>query len=94
VYFNDRSPKAEILLLDSVPCEAVFRPPDTLRREHCQPFAVQIEIHQGEVRAQPVMVLGDASIPHLVEAEDLLQDAEWMLDLGPYTRLRSGSSFL
>jgi hypothetical protein len=41
-----------------------------------------------------MMVLGDASIPHLVEAEDLLQDAEWMLDLGPYTRLRSGSSFL
>jgi hypothetical protein len=55
---------------------------------------VQIEIHQGEVRAQPMMVLGDASIPHLVEAVDLLQDAERMLDLGPYAQLRLGSSFL
>jgi hypothetical protein len=33
------------------------------------------------------MVLGDAPVPHLVEAEDTLQDAEGMLDLGPYTRL-------
>ena len=87
MYFSDRSPEAAVFLLDSVPCEADCRPPDTLRREHRQAFAVQIEIHQGEVRAQPVMVLGDASVPHLVEAEDTLQDAERMLDLGPYTRL-------
>jgi hypothetical protein len=31
------------------------------------------------------MVLGDAAVADLVEAEDALQDAEGMLDLGPYT---------
>jgi hypothetical protein len=85
VFLSDRSPTA---------ARPFFRPRDTLRPEHCHPFAVQIEIHQGEVRAQPMMVLGDASIPHLVEAVDLLQDAERMLDLGPYAQLRLGSSFL
>jgi hypothetical protein len=40
------------------------------------------------------MVLGDASVPHLVEAEHALQDAERMLDLGPYTRLTPVLLFL
>jgi hypothetical protein len=33
-------------------------------------FAVQVEVHQREVSAQPMMALCDASIVHLVEAED------------------------
>ena len=40
------------------------------------------------------MILGDASVPHLVEAEHPLQDAEGMLDLGPYTRLTAVFLFL
>ena len=58
-----------------------FRPPGALGRESCQPLAVKVEVDEGEVRAQPVMVLRDASIPHLVEAEDALQDAEDMFYL-------------
>jgi hypothetical protein len=85
--FSDRPSEAAIFLRASVPCETVFRPPDTLLPEHCQPFAVEVEIHQGEVRAQPVVVLGDAAVPRLLEAEDTLQDAEHMFDLGSYTGL-------
>ena len=48
---------------------------------------MEIEIHQREVRTQPVMVLGYASVSHLVEAEDALQDAEGMLHLRPHTGL-------
>ncbi len=32
------------------------------------------------------MVLGQATVPHPVEAEDALQDAERMLDPGPHAR--------
>ena len=39
-------------------------------------FAVEVEVHQREVCAQPVMVLRYPPIAHLVEAEDALQDAE------------------
>src|ERR1700719_16066 len=35
-----------------------------------QAFTVEVEIDQGEVGAQPVMVLGDAAVSHLIEAED------------------------
>ena len=56
--------------------EAVFRPSDALLPEHGQMFAVQVEVHQREVRAQPVMVLRDPPIAHLVEAEDAFQDTE------------------
>ena len=56
--------------------EACFPPPGAVLPEHGQPFAVEIEVHQGEVRAQPVVVLGDAPVAHLVEAEDALQDTE------------------
>ena len=41
-----------------------------------QVLAVQVEVDEGEVGAEPVMVLGDASVAHLVEAEDALQDTE------------------
>jgi len=40
------------------------------------------------------MVLGDASVPHLVEAEDTLQDAERVFYLGPDTRLTAVLLFL
>jgi hypothetical protein len=57
----------------------VFLPPGAVLPEHCQAFAVDVEVHQCEVRAQPVVVLGDASVSDLVEAEDALEDAEHML---------------
>ena len=53
--------------------------------EPCQPLAVQVEVDEGEVGAQPVMVPGDASVSHLVEAEDTLQDAEDMFYLRSYS---------
>ena len=74
--------------------EAVFLPSGALRRGSCQALAVKVEVDEGEVRAQPMMVFGDSSIPHLVEAEDPLQDAERMLDFGPYTRLTAVLLFL
>jgi hypothetical protein len=52
-------------------------------RECGHAFAVEIEVDQGEAGAQPVVVLGDAAVAHLVEAEDALQDAEHMFDLRP-----------
>jgi hypothetical protein len=81
-------------MVDLVPCEAVFRPLDTLRPERGQAFAMEVQVDQREAGAEPVMVLGDASVAHLVEAEDALQDAERMLDLGPYTRLTAVLLFL
>ena len=65
----------------------VFRPPGAVLPAHGQAFAVEVEVDQGEVGAQPVVVLGDASVSDLVEAEDALQDAEHMLYLSPHTRL-------
>ena len=47
---------------------------------------MQVEIDQGEVRAEPVMVLRDATIAHLVEAEDAFQDAEHMFYFRSYFR--------
>jgi hypothetical protein len=41
-----------------------------------------------------MMVLGDASVPHLVEAEHTLPNAERMLDPDPYTRLTAVLLFL
>src|ERR1039458_9064274 len=67
--------------------EAVFRPSDALHPERGQMFAVQVQIDQREVRAQPVVVLRDPSIAHLVEAEDAFQDAEHMFYFGSYPRL-------
>ncbi len=42
----------------------------------CQALAVQVEVDEGEVGAEPAMVLGDASAAYLVEAEDAFQDTE------------------
>lgn len=64
-----------------------FHPPDTLLPEPCQAFTMEVKIDQREVRAQPVLVLWDASIAGLVEAEDTLQHAEHVLYLCPDARL-------
>ena len=65
----------------------VFRPRDAVLPEHCQTFAVQVEVDQGEVGAQPVMVLCKAPVSHLVEAEDPLEDAERMFYFGSHAGL-------
>jgi hypothetical protein len=39
---------------------------------------MEVEVDQREVGTPPVMVLGDAAVADLVEAEDTLQDAEGM----------------
>ena len=72
----------------------VYRPPDALLPEYCQSFAVHIQIHKGEVRAQPVMVFGQAPISDLVEAEDPFQDTERMLHLRPHAGLTPVLLFL
>ena len=61
---------------------------EALRGESCQALAVQVEIDQSEVRAESVMVLRDASVSHLVEAEDAFQDPEHMFYFGSYSRFR------
>ena len=65
---------------------AVSRPADTLRPERGQPLAMEVEVDQREACAQPMMVLGDAAVADLVEAEDALEDAEGMF----YFRSDSG----
>lgn len=59
-----------------------------LRSVSSQAFAVEVEVDQREVGAEPVMVLGQASVPYLVEAKDPLQDTEGMFQLGPHTGLQ------
>src|SRR6202051_5015862 len=54
---------------------------------------MQVEIDQGEVRAEPMMVLRDATIAHPVEAEDAFQDAEHMFYFRSYFRLGCVLSF-
>ena len=65
----------------------MFGPSDAVLPEHCQAFAVHVEVDQSEVCAQPVMVLRKASVSDLVEAEDPLQDAERVFHLGPHAGL-------
>ena len=67
--------------------DAVFRHPETLRPQRGQPLAVLVEIHQCEAGAQPVVILPDAPVSHLVEAEDALQYPERMLHFGSDSRL-------
>jgi len=67
--------------------EAIFRPSDALRPERGQMFAVEVEVHQREVCAQPVVVLRDPPIAQLVEAEDAFQDTEHMFYFCSYSRL-------
>src|ERR1017187_8662697 len=66
---------------------AVFRPPAALRPQHGQSFAVHVEVHQGEDRAHPVMVLRDPSVSGLVESEDAFQYPENMFYFRSYSRL-------
>jgi hypothetical protein len=54
---------------------------------------MQVEIDQGEAGAQPVMVLRDTPVSHLVEAEDAFQDAEHMFYFRSYFRLSCILSF-
>ena len=56
-------------------------------RESYQEFAVEAEIDQSEAGAEPMVVLGQSAVAHLVEAEDAFQDMKRMLDLGPHARL-------
>jgi hypothetical protein len=55
---------------------------------------VEIEIDQSETGAQPVVVLCDPPVTHLVEAEDALQDAERMFHLRSYLELTPVLLFL
>jgi hypothetical protein len=48
---------------------------------------MEVEVDQREVGTPPVMVLGDAAVADLVEAEDTLQDAEGMFYLRSNSRL-------
>ena len=66
---------------------SVFLTSNAVLPEHCQTFAMHVEVDQGEVGAQSVMVLRKAPVSHLVEAEDPLQDAERMFHLGPHPGL-------
>src|SRR3954464_15607252 len=66
-------------------------PADTLRPlwghpeiDPGQPFAVQVEVRQGEARAQPLVVLLQAAIAHLGMTKDALKDTEGPLHLGPH----------
>ena len=65
----------------------IYRPPDTPLPEHSQTFAAEVQVHQRDVGAQSVVILGDASVTHRVEAEDSLQNVEHMFHLGPYAGL-------
>src|ERR1035438_2478361 len=47
---------------------------------------VLIEIHQREAGAESIVILSQAPISHLVEAEDALQYPERMLDFGSDAR--------
>jgi hypothetical protein len=65
--------------------EAVFQPPQTLRPERGQPFAVLVQVHQREARAEMIVVLLQAAETHFYESEDALQDAERVLHLGSHS---------
>ena len=64
--------------------ERDFRSPETLRRQRDQPFAVQVEVHQGEGCQQPFVVLLQASISHLGKSEYPFQDTKGPFHLGSY----------
>ena len=49
-----------------------------------QPVAVLVQVHQGEGRAQPLVIFPDATVAHLGKSEDSLQDAKRMLDFGSH----------
>src|ERR1035437_8972469 len=64
--------------------KAVFWPPETLRPLRGQPLAVLVQVHQREAGTQSSVILLEAPVSHLVEAEDALQYPERMLHLGSY----------
>jgi hypothetical protein len=67
---------------------------ETLRPRHCQPIAVQIQVHQREAGAQPLMVLLNPSVSHLLETEDALQNPEGMFHLRSHSGLYPVLGFL
>src|SRR6201993_5164257 len=60
---------------------------ETLRPLHCQPSAVQVEVHQRKAGAQTMMVLLNPSVSHLLETEDALQNPKRMFHLGSHSGL-------
>jgi len=73
--------------------EANFLLPDALLSKYGQVFAVKVGVHQREVRAQPVMVLRDASVANLVETEDAPQYMQNVSYLCYDSRLRRALTF-
>ena len=67
--------------------EAVYRPQEALRPQRGQPVALQVQAHQREGCAEPLMVLPDAPVAHLGESENLLEDAKRMFDFGSHAGL-------
>ena len=63
---------------------AIFRSPETLRPQGGQPFAVQVEVHQGEGRQQPFVILLQPPVSHLGKSEHALQDTEGPFHLGAH----------
>jgi len=64
-----------------------FWPQETLRPLWGQAVAVEVQVHQREGRAQPLVVLPDAPVAHPGKSEDPLEDAGRMLDLGSHAGL-------
>src|SRR6201993_1807284 len=60
---------------------------ETLRPLHCQPSAVQVQVHQRKAGAQPMMVLFNSPVSRLLEAKDALQNPERMLHLRSHSGL-------
>src|SRR5665213_888897 len=61
-------------------------PPTRLLRFKQLP-ADHVQIGERRSDFQPVQVLGEPSVAHLAEAEDVLDYTEHMLDFGAYARL-------
>ena len=78
-----------------LPCEPLFtRSSETLCPRHRQPFAVHIQVHQRKAGAQPLMVLFEPSVSHLLETKDALQNPERMFYLRPDSGLHAVLSSL
>ncbi len=60
---------------------------ETLRPCHCQPFAVQIQVHQREAGTQPMMVLLNPAVSHFFETKNALQNPERMFYLRSHSSL-------
>jgi len=70
-----------------VGCRGRF--PVSVLPEHGEPFAMQVEVRQGEAGAQSVVVFRETPVADLIEAEDAFQDAERMFYLGTHTRINT-----